>query len=172
MTAILVPDYPVDSAVYHRLHDPLTFAYHEAGHACVATAFGIRVTRLTIKLCCVHHIDGRAGSWAQAVTALSGPFAEQRFARYPEDVRAELWRSYWRTDRANALEHLRRSRRWRTLADVETLATTLVAEHWPAIVCVAEDLAAEGELSGASIEALIQGSRFSDASRTQNRRGQ
>jgi hypothetical protein len=43
----------------------------------------------------------------------------------------------------------------RTLADVELLATRMVDEHWPAIIRVAEALLAFGELSGASIDALI-----------------
>jgi hypothetical protein len=58
--------------------------------------------------------------------------------------------SAWAVDRINAKAHVCHSLRVRTLAYVELLAARLVDEHWPAIVRVAEALAAEGELSGVS----------------------
>jgi hypothetical protein len=129
--------------------------YHEAGHAEIATVFGIEVTRVIFEVCYVRPPGGSAGCWGQAVTALSGPFAEMKFASCTPDREAALWSSAWKTDRFNALEHLRRSGRVRTLADVELLAARMVDQYWPAIVRVARALAEDGELSGARIEALM-----------------
>jgi hypothetical protein len=105
----------------------------------IATVFGIQVTWLSLKLCRVRPPRGSAGSWGQAVTALSGPHAELKFASYSPARVAQLWSSAWKTDRSNASEHLRRSCRVRTLADVETLAACMVEEQWPAIAAAVRD---------------------------------
>jgi hypothetical protein len=65
-----------------------------------------------------------------------------------------IWSSAWAVGRAKAKAHLCHSLRVRTLADVERLAARMVEHQWPAIVRVAEALLADGELSGARIEAL------------------
>jgi hypothetical protein len=72
-----------------------------------------------------------------------------------------MWGSAWKTDRRNACDWLRRMDSAVTLKQTEAMARHLVAEHWDAIVRVAEALAAEGELSGARIEALFHGDDFS-----------
>jgi hypothetical protein len=69
-------------------------------------------------------------------------------------VRARLWKSYWKTDRANA-EHWLGLIRGVSFAQAEAMARHLVGEHWPAIVRVAEALADCGELSGAELERLV-----------------
>jgi hypothetical protein len=84
-----------------------------------------------------------------------GPFAEQKFAGYPKDVESTMLGSAWKTDRANAYAWLRRMDSTVTMKQVEAMAAHLVAEHWAAIVRIAEALAAEGELGGARIEALL-----------------
>jgi hypothetical protein len=71
-------------------------------------------------------------------------------------VQARLWKSYWKTDRANA-EHwlsLICGANAPTLAQCERMAAHFVEEHWPAIVRVAKVLAAEGELSGVALDRL------------------
>jgi hypothetical protein len=86
---------------------------------------------------------------------MAGPAAEQRHADYPNDMLATLWETAWKPDRDNAAANLCQSRRVRTLADVETLAASLVEEHWAGIARIAEVLLDQGELSGARIEALF-----------------
>jgi hypothetical protein len=87
MIAISVPALPVDSDVYHRLHAPLTIAYHEAGHAVVARSLSVEVTELTLECCRTRcRGDNPISCWSQAVTALAGPMAERRFADYPSGV--------------------------------------------------------------------------------------
>jgi hypothetical protein len=80
--------------------------YHEAGHAVIASLFGIEVTCLTLEVCRVRTRRDEIAHWAQAVTAPASSAAEQRFALYPEDVLAMMRRSVWATDRRNA-EHWR-----------------------------------------------------------------
>jgi hypothetical protein len=98
---------PVDAEVYDKQHATVT-AHHEAGHAVIAMAFGIEVRRLSLEVCRVRPPRGSAGCWGQAVTALSGPYAEMMFSSYSTGRVAELWSSAWKTDRSNALEHLLR----------------------------------------------------------------
>jgi hypothetical protein len=71
-------------------------------------------------------------------------------------VRAMMWSSAWKADRAKAENHLRRSSMAHTLGDAALEASGLVLRRWPAIVRVAEVLLDQGELSGVRIEALIQ----------------
>jgi hypothetical protein len=66
------------------------------------SACGIEVTRLTLEVCGTRRDE--IAHWTQAVTALAGSAAEQRFALYPEDVLAMTRRSVWATDRRYA-EH-------------------------------------------------------------------
>jgi hypothetical protein len=156
MIAIPVPPLPVDADVYDKLHAPLTFAYHEAGHAVVARSLSLEVLMLELKFCRVGRRDDPLACWSQAIVAVAGPAAEQRHARYPEDVRARLWRVYWKTDRANA-EHwlgLIRGVNAPTLAQCENMARYFVDEHWDAIVRVARALLDEGELSGVALDRL------------------
>jgi hypothetical protein len=65
-----------------------------------------------------------------------------------------MWGSAWKTDGANAQNHLLRPAGSVRLL-IERLAARMVEEQWPAITRITEALAAEGELSGARIEALM-----------------
>jgi hypothetical protein len=161
MIAIPVPSPRPAFAIDRR-----AVAIHEAGHAVVALAFGHDVVLVTLGpspddarrlgLCCSNRNDDAMGRFEAAVVALAGPLAEQIFAGHPRDVRAMMLGSSWKTDRANAENHLRRSSMARTLGDAALEAARLVMERWPAIVRVAEALLAQGELGGARIEALMR----------------
>jgi hypothetical protein len=142
-----------------------TPSIHEAGHAVVAFAFGHDVVLVTLfeagsdaqqrlGVCRSNRDDDAMGCFEAAVVCLAGPMAEQAFAGHPRDVRAMMWGSSWKADRAKAGNHLSRSSMGRTLGDVALSAASLVTEHWPAIVRVAEALLAEGELSCADIGRL------------------
>jgi hypothetical protein len=135
----------------------------------VARALSIEVTSLALKVCRTRRRDDPISYWGQAIVAVSGAAAEQRFACYPPEVRDRLWKIYWKTDRANAehwLELIRGAAPARrrvgatprtcapTLQQCEAMARHLVEEHWPAIVRVARALAAEGELSGVLLDRL------------------
>jgi hypothetical protein len=115
----------------------------------------IEVTGLTMKACCTQRRDDPISYWGQGIVACAGPPAEQKFAGYPQDVQDRLWVVFWKTDGANVEYWLNRINGV-TLAQAEAMARYLVDEHWDAIVRVAESLAAEGELGGARIEALLQ----------------
>jgi hypothetical protein len=88
MTAIPVPRRPAADP-----SDRMATAIHEAGHAVIARALGLEVTRVTLEphwqraellgLCRTRHGDDPNSYWAAAVTGLAGPHAEQKFARYP-----------------------------------------------------------------------------------------
>jgi hypothetical protein len=150
------PAAAVDAEVYERLHAPMSFAVHEAGHAVVARALSLEVVRVELKFCRVGRCrDDPIARWSQAIVAVAGPAAEQRHAAYPWDVQSRLWRAYWRADRRNA-EHWLGLISGVTLAQCKAMARYYVGEHWHAIVRVAEALAAEGELSGARLEALVR----------------
>jgi hypothetical protein len=139
-------------------------AVHESGHAVVALAFGHDVVLVTLGpssddalrlgLCHSNRDDDAMGRFEAAVVALSGPIAEQAFAGYPRDVRAMMWTSSWKADRAKAEAHLRGSSMPRTLGDAALEAVRLVMRHRPAMSRVAKILVDQGELSGARIEAL------------------
>jgi hypothetical protein len=144
--------------------DRMATAHHESGHAVVARALGLEVTRVTLApywqragrlgVCCTRYSDDPNGCWAQAVTDLAGPVAEQKFARYPLATVAMLERSAWKTDFKNASESLRELGGAVTMKQAGNMAAHLVGEHWGAIVRVAAALAADGELSGTSLERL------------------
>jgi hypothetical protein len=111
---------------------------------------------LRLGLCRSNRSDDALGRFEAAVVALAGPMAEQAFAGYPCGVRAMMWGSSWKADRTKAENHLRKSSMARTLGDAALKAALLVTWHWPAIRSIATALRAEGELSGARIEALIR----------------
>jgi hypothetical protein len=159
MAAIAAPVGRPDSD--NRRDASLIIAHHEAGHAVVARALGLEVTRVDLKFCRTRRRDDPITYWSQAVVACAGPIAELRFAGYCEDTLAMMEGSAWKTDRANAHDWLRRlddsgaARFKATLEQAQNMAAHLVGEHWDAIVRVAEALASEGELSGARIGALM-----------------
>jgi hypothetical protein len=119
----------------------------------VARSLSLEVAKLDLKLCHTHRRDDPIAYWGQAIVAVSGPAAEQKFAAYPLEVQARLWKSYWKTDRANA-DYWLGLIHGVSLAQAEAMARHLVGEHWPAIVRVAEALAEEGELSGVALDRL------------------
>jgi hypothetical protein len=133
----------------------MVVAIHEAGHAVAALSLSIQVRCVTLEACSTRRRDDPIAHWSQAVVAMAGPAAEQKFAGYPPDRLAMMWRSAWKTDRRNAYGWLRRMDSTVTLKQTEAMAAHLVAEHWDAIVRVAEALAAESELSGPEISALM-----------------
>jgi hypothetical protein len=71
-------------------------------------ALSIEISGLTLEVCRTRRLDDSIGYWAQAVVAMAGPAAEQRFADYPPDRLATMWGSAWKTDHANAYDWLRR----------------------------------------------------------------
>jgi hypothetical protein len=131
-------------------------AYHESGHCVVGRVLSVEVTGVTLVACSTRRRDDPISYWSQAVVAMSGSAAEQRFANYPPDRVAMMWGSAWNTDRRNAYYWLRQMDSAVTLKQTEAMARYLVDEHWEAITRVAEALAAEGELSGGRIEALVR----------------
>jgi hypothetical protein len=144
--------------------DRMATAIHESGHAVCALALGSEVTCLTLDagcdgaaqrlgLCRTRRGEEPNGWWATAVTALAGPHAEQKFARYPFGTLAMMWGSAWQQDRRNA-QHWLGLIRVVTLAQAEAMARHLVDRDWSAILRVAEALASEGELSGAALDRL------------------
>jgi hypothetical protein len=60
----------------------MALAVHESGHACMALALGLEVTRLDLELCRTRRRDDQNGRWAESVTAFAGSLAEMRHARY------------------------------------------------------------------------------------------
>jgi hypothetical protein len=135
-------------------------AIHESGHAVVARSLSAEVTRLDLKFCHTRRRDDPITCWSQAVVACGDPIAELRFAGYPPERVALLERSAWAPDRRNAAYWLRQlddsgaAPFKATLEQAQNMAAHLVDQHWDAIIRVAQALAAEGELSGARIEAL------------------
>ena len=90
---------------------PLTAVFdvhHEAGHAVVATVFGTPVKRATLHgVTTMVRVGCPRAQYNEAVIALSGPCAEERFHGYTASQCAELWdSSVWRDDLANALRRL------------------------------------------------------------------
>jgi hypothetical protein len=150
MTALPVPPLAVDSDIYAKLHAPLSFAFHEAGHAVVARSLSIEVTGVALKYCQTRRREDPISCWSQAIVACAGPESEQRHARYPLDVRSRLWRGYWAGDRRNALHWLGLIRGV-TMTQCEAMARFYVDTSWPAITRVAHALAEEGELSGIAL---------------------
>ena len=66
-----------------------------------------------------------------------------------------MWGSAWKTDGANAQNHLLRPAGSVRLL-IERLAARMVEEQWPAIVRIAEALIECGELSGVALERLCR----------------
>jgi hypothetical protein len=100
-----------------------TKAHHEAGHAVVARALGIKVTHATLS-----DIDGEAvvSSWSaghaaaenaanapyriaglekDAMVALAGPLAEFQYRPLSRGAVLRTWKSGWASDRRNAVGH-------------------------------------------------------------------
>jgi hypothetical protein len=91
----------------------------------------------------------------EAMIALAGPLAEQHYHPTSKAEREALWREHWHGDLARA--------RWHVAAcggDGQWIARqvrVLIHKHWVAIERVAAALQREQELSGAELDALIEG---------------
>jgi hypothetical protein len=153
MIAVTFGPYPLEPDVYDRMHSPLAVAYHESGHACIARALSLEVTRLDLEICRVRGRRDGIARWSQAVTALAGPMSERRYVGYPHGAAMRLKGSAWRDDYANA-EYWLDLISGVTLEQAERMARHLVDQHWPAICRIAQALAAEGELTGVALERL------------------
>jgi hypothetical protein len=153
MVAFPPPAYPLDPEVYDRAATPLALAIHESGHAVVALSFGIAVTGLDLYHCRTRRRDDPISHWMQAVTALSGPAAEQKYVRYPHGAVMRLKGSNWKADYRNAAHWLNQIMGV-SLEQAERMAAQLVGQHWDAITRVAAALASEGELSGVALDRL------------------
>jgi hypothetical protein len=140
-------------------------AIHEAAHAVVARALGVEVTRVTLDAgflaqagwlgaCCTLSRDDPNSHWAQAVTDLAGPVAEQRYACYPPARVAMMERSAWKTDFRNASDTLRQLDGAVTLTQIANMAAHPVERDWSTITRVAAALASDGELSGTTLDRL------------------
>jgi hypothetical protein len=161
MIAIPVPAYPLEPDP----HDRMATAVHEAAHAVVARALGVEVTRVILEpafpaptgqlgVCRTLLRDEPANLWAQAVMALAGAIAEQRYANYPSGMLTMMGRSAWATDRANAERYLRQLDGAVSMQQAANMARHLVGEHWAAIASVAAALASDGEISGIALDRL------------------
>jgi hypothetical protein len=67
--------------------------------------------------------------WSEAITALAGPAAEQRYGGYPQGAAARLRCSAWKTDYRNAYDWLRQMDSTVTLKECEAMARHLTDEH-------------------------------------------
>ena len=113
-------------------------AYHEAGHAVAAVVLGTPIRRATISV--VTTLVKRGCPQAQrndALIALAGPLAEDRYCGYSLVQQAQLWGSVWRTDLDNALYRLRAAD---SLGVAVKKTQQLVRENWRAIERLAQAL--------------------------------
>jgi hypothetical protein len=76
--------------------DPKVIAIHEAGHAVVARALGLKVTAVTRNRVWFRPRNdmGPMPHQACAVICLSGPWAERRYCGYSPEQCAEQWGTY------------------------------------------------------------------------------
>ena len=139
--------------------DPVTAAYHEAGHAFLAHRLGGRVVEVTIEdedgalmgRTTVHWqgLDAAARRRCSALVALAGPVAEARW-RGDVDLLATLsaWRADWQEvqaalQRAAApAEHAQQLQRW--LREVRREFDD--PDSWEQVCRLADALAAHGTL--------------------------
>lgn len=70
----------------------------------MARALSVEVTGITLVVCRTRRRDDPISCWSQAIVAMAGPAAEQRYVRYPAGALPWLKRTVWATDRRNA-EH-------------------------------------------------------------------
>ena len=127
-------------------------AYHEAGHAVIASVLGTLIKRASLD----EVWTSRVGCARRdlAIIALAGAEAETKHCGYSLDRQAELWGVAWASDLASAMCDLNRA----AIAPAIQQARQLVTEHWRFIEVVAQALQERGELTGDDIRALI-GSR-------------
>jgi hypothetical protein len=154
MIAVTFGPFPLEPDVFDRMHSPAAHAHHESGHACIARALSLEVTKLDLTICRVRgRRDNPIARWSQAVTALAGPAAERRYVDLPHGAAMKLKGSAWKTDYQNA-EYWLGLISGVTLQQVERMAAHLVYEHWAAVERVAAALAEEGELSALALDRL------------------
>lgn len=128
-------------------------AYHEAGHAVAAIALGTPVKRASLD---------RVTTWVrpgceraqrnEAIIALAGPLAEDRYQSYSLNEQAALSGSVWRTDLDNALRRLRPAD---SLGLAVREARGLVRQNWTSIEVLAAALLDRKALTGDEINAVL-----------------
>jgi hypothetical protein len=111
--------------------DPMVIAIHEAGHAVVARALGIKVKAVERTRVRLDILDDYVPMPRQAcaVICLSGPWAERRYCGYSPEQCAEQWGTYWASDLRNTERHLREIDSI-SMARVEELAREYVERRW------------------------------------------
>jgi hypothetical protein len=131
---------------------------HEAAHAAVAAALGLRVTVMTLDVVTVRAPCGADGSKRQAIVSAAGPAGEFHFIgdmTLADEVRA--WETVWRLDQRNVIRHLDAAGGGSidVVRAVRGEAERLVVRHWDRIMRVAAALAEHGKLTGDEVVALV-----------------
>jgi hypothetical protein len=136
--------------------DPMVIAIHEAGHAVVARALGLKATAVTRNRVWYRLNDmGPLTRQARAVTCLSGPWAEAIYCGYSLEQCTEQWSAYWASDLRHARHYPREI--GISMQHVEDLAAQYVEQHWDWIGRVAVALNTWGELRPFELEGLRRG---------------
>ena len=136
-------------------------AFHEAGHATIAHALGTPVKIATLDgVTTLVRVGCPQAQRAEALIALSGPLAEDRYQSYSLDEQAALWGSAWWPDLRNALHRLQAGE---SLGEAVREARQLVRQNWSQIKRLAQALHQRGELTAAEIDAVV---RMSDEQRS------
>jgi ATP-dependent Zn protease len=128
-------------------------AYHEAGHAAVAHALHVPVTKLTLDCTTtMRKVGCPLAGYHQGLIAMGGPFAEERHqGGHTAAQQKVLWRGDWAIDLHNAARNLVGS-------DIEVAlrrAQQIVNANWHLIELLARVLAGRQELAGREITAVL-----------------
>jgi hypothetical protein len=139
-----------------HIEDKALIAVHEAGHAVIARVISHGVLRVSLKD--GTHTRYRHGDHLmhlyEAMIALAGPLAEQRYRPTTPAERRALWRSKWHNDLEKARRHVEVCG-----GDAKWIARQ-VRKNWQAIERVATALQRGRELSGAELDVLMRGSTY------------
>jgi hypothetical protein len=131
-------------------------AVHEAGHAVVADALGLRVlgTIGTSEAISVQTY-GSSGPFIDAVVAMAGAVAQERFGEPRGHGSHEDFQYAVQAAVDYAGKHATKEQIFATIAAAEALADDIIAARWGAVIAIASAIHEKHEQNASEIEVLF-----------------